>query len=66
MSFDEIPTIPAGNVYRAAMVSGDRGERVLRALTDDGTIKPVVTPTGRTLLSPRDGKSVYDAIVRAA
>jgi hypothetical protein len=66
MNFDELPLIPAGNVYRAARVSGDCGERKLEALTKSGAIKPVVTPTGRTLLSPRDGKRVFEAITKAA
>lgn len=66
MSFDDLPTIPAGNIFRAAMVSGDRGERVLKALADAQAINPTVTPTGRTLLTPIDGRRVYDAIVQAA
>ena len=66
MNFDELPTIPAGHLFRAAMVSEPRGERAIRELTAAGAIKPMRTPTGRVLLSPADGRRVFDAIVRAA
>jgi hypothetical protein len=66
MSFDDIPTIPAGNIYRGALVSGDRGERVLKELSDGGVITPVRTPTGRTLLTPADGRRLFEAITKAA
>ncbi len=66
MSFEDIPLIPAGNIYRAALVSGDRGERALKELAGVGAIAPTITPTGRTLLSPVDAKRVFEAIVKVA
>lgn len=66
MSFEDLATIPANNIYRAALVSGPRGERVLNELRAAHAIKPVTTPTGRELLTPADGKRLYDAIVQAA
>jgi hypothetical protein len=66
MSFDEIPTIPTANVYRAAHVSATRGDRELKRLSDEGLVKPMRTPTGRVLLSPADGKTVFETLTQAA
>lgn len=66
MNFYEIPSIPAGNVFRAAMVSSTRGERVVNKLADEQRITPVRTPTGRILLSPTDGARVYETLVQGA
>lgn len=66
MSFEEIPTIPTGNVYKAAHVSATRGDRELKRLSDEGLVRPMRTPTGRVLLSPADGKTVYETLVQGA
>lgn len=66
MSFDEIPVIPVANIYRAAMVSTTRGDRVLRELYAQQKVTPIKTPTGRIVLSPTDGRTVYEALTRAA
>lgn len=64
MSFDELPVIPDGNLYRAAMVSRDCGEREMQRLAAAGAIQPVRTPTGRTLLTPADGRRVFESLSR--
>ena len=63
MTFDQIPIIPAGNIYRAAHVSSTRGDRELRRLAAERVINPMKTPTGRVLLTPPDGKAVYDRLI---
>jgi hypothetical protein len=62
MSFDELPVIPDGNVYRVAMVSRDCGEREMHRLAAIGEIQPVRTPTGRTLLTPADGRRLFESL----
>ena len=64
LTFENTPMIATAPLYRAALVSGDRGERVLRELVAAGAVRPVVTPTGRVLLTPTDGKRVFEAIVQ--
>jgi hypothetical protein len=66
MNFESIPMILSGNLYRAAHVSATRGDRKLKELAACGAIQPVKTPTGRTLLTPADGRRVYEAITQAA
>jgi hypothetical protein len=66
MSFDDLATIPDSNIYRAAVVSGPRGKFVLNELKKAGAIRPVTTPTGRALLTPADGRRLYEEIVKAA
>ncbi len=64
--FEELAIIPARNVFGAARVSTGKGELELRALVENGTVRPVRTPTGRTLLTPADGRIVYEALTQAA
>lgn len=64
MNFDEIPTIPVSNIYRAAHVSGTRGEKALNRLVDERLIRPMRTPTGRVLLTPSDGRAVFEALLQ--
>lgn len=59
---DVIPVINATAVFRAAVVSEGCGRRTLRELAEQGRIHPVRTPTGRTMLSPVDGRLVFDVI----
>lgn len=66
MSFDDLPVILATNIYREARVSKDGGEAVVKRLAEASAIRPVKTPTGRTLLTIADGRRVYDAITKAA
>jgi hypothetical protein len=37
----------------------------LQRLSREGLVKPVRTPTGRTLPSPVDGKTVFEQLVQA-
>ncbi len=64
VKFADAPIIPATALYRAAMVSSTRGNRVIKRLRRDGLIAPTETPTNRIQLSPRDGAVVFDALTR--
>lgn len=62
MNFDEVPVIPTPPLFRAAKVSNDMGQRVLSDLEQRGEVHPDRTPSGRILLTPRDGRAVFNAI----
>lgn len=66
MSFDELLLISPRNLFREARVSDDCGERVLNELRAARAINPVTTPTGRKLLTPADGKRLFEAITKVA
>lgn len=63
MSFDQMPIIPASNVFRAAMVSAERGNRAVKELIESRAIEPTITPTGRWLFTLADGRRVFEKIV---
>ncbi len=65
MDFFEVPIIPAVNVYRTARVSVGKGSMVTEELAGKGLVQSIRTPTGRTLLSPKDAKAVFEALVAA-
>ena len=60
--FDDLPIVPAGNVFRSALISPERGGRVLEALTKAHEIDPTETGTGRRVLTPRDARVLYLAL----
>jgi hypothetical protein len=62
MKFADAPIIPTPPLFRAARVSSDAGMRILAELEQQGDVRPERTPTGRVMLTPRDGRRVYDAI----
>ncbi len=62
MTFDDAPLIPTTALFRAAMVSPTRGNKVLDRLCELGEISLTHTPTGRDFLSPRDGEKAFKAL----
>jgi len=62
MNFQDAPLIPAGNIFRERRVSREKGEAVVAELARAGTIQPERTSTGRVLLTPRDGRILFDAL----
>lgn len=62
-AYDELPLIPLPALSRAAGVHVDTGRRVLAQLTERGEVCAERSPRGRTMLSPSDGRRVYDAIL---
>ena len=64
--FDKLALIPHTHVIRAGGVSGTYGNRRLQECIDAGIVKrPWKTVTGRTLLTPSDGRSFYEALTSA-
>ena len=61
--FSDYATIPAPAIYRAALVSSTRGDRVVEELRNEGTISLENTPTGRKIFRPRDAEIVFDVLV---
>jgi hypothetical protein len=62
MDFDDVPSIPANNIYKARRVSSGKGDATVHKLTVQGLIHPTVTPTKRKLLTPPDAKVVFNAL----
>ena len=63
-NFDDLPLIPHTHIIRAGGVSDTYGNRRLRECIDAGIVKrPCRTITGRTLLTPPDGRSFYQALI---
>jgi murein DD-endopeptidase MepM/ murein hydrolase activator NlpD len=62
MTFHDAPLIPTTNLYREARVSAVHGRTIVRQLREAHQITPITTPTGRELLSPRDGEVVFAAL----
>ena len=62
--YEEIPLIPLPALARAAGVSRDTGDRRATELEAAGQIQPTRSPTGRVTLSARDGRRVFDAILK--
>jgi hypothetical protein len=60
--FETTALVPDILIYRATLVSQERGQRELRLLTQQGKIRPVRTPTGRTLLSIHDAKRIFESL----
>ena len=64
VSYSDTALILTTTLFRAAMVSSTRGNRVINSLREKGKISPVKTPTGRELLTPTDGETVFNALAR--
>jgi len=63
-SFDDLALIPHTHIIRAGGVSDTYGNRRLQECIDAGIVKrPRRTVTGRTLLTPPDGLSFYEALI---
>lgn len=63
-NFDDLPLIPHIQIIRAGGVSDTYGNRRLQECIDAGIVKwPCRTVTGRTLLTPPDGRSFYEALI---
>ena len=63
-NFDELALIPHTHIIRAGGVSDTYGNRRLQECVDAGIVKrPCRTVTGRTLLTPPDGRSFYQALI---
>jgi len=61
--FDELALIPHTHIIRAGGVSETYGNRRLQECIDNGIVRsPRKTITGRTLLTPNDGRSFYEAL----
>ena len=64
--FKDLPLIPHTHIIRAAAVSDTFGNRRLQECIDAGIVKrPCRTVTRRTLLTPPDGLSFYEALITA-
>ena len=61
--FTDHATIPSIAIYRAALVSSTIGDRFVERLSNDGLITPQETPTGRKNFTPRDGETLFNALV---
>lgn len=63
-NFDDLALIPHTHIIRAGGVSATYGNRRLRECIEAGIVKrPCRTITGRTLLTPQDGRSFYQALI---
>ena len=63
-NFNDLPLIPHIHIFRAGGVSDTYGNRRLQECVDAGLVKrPCRTVTGRTLLTPTDGRSFYEALI---
>ncbi len=64
LNFNDLAVIPHNHIFRAARVSDTHGNRRLQECVDAGIVKgPFRTVTGRTLLTPTDGRSLYEALI---
>ena len=59
MDFEDSPLIPAPALFRAARVSPTKGNPVINKLRAAGLVKTPPTPTGRTILTPLEGRYVF-------
>jgi len=64
MTFDDLPVVPATRVCPEAKVSRTRGKTVLERLRLEGHITTPPTPTGRDLLTPREGRIFFEALTQ--
>ncbi len=65
-NFDDLTVIPHTRIIRAGGVSDTYGNRRLQECIDAGIVKrPCRTITGRTMLTPSDGRSFYEALISA-
>ncbi len=63
-NFNELAIIPHTHVFLAAKVSGTYANKRLQKCIDEGIVKrPCRTVTGRTLLTPPDAQSYYEALI---
>ena len=63
-NFDDLALIPHTRIIRAGGVSDTYGNRRLQECIDAGIVKrPCRTVTGRTLLTPPDAQSYYEALI---
>ena len=64
LKFDDLALIPHSHIIRAGGVSDTYGNRRLQECIHEGIVKrPYRTVTGRTLLTPPDGRSFYLALI---
>ena len=63
MTFEDTPLINSAAIVRRAGATPYHGRKIIGKLTDAGAIKPVVTGTHRELLTPRDGKVLFNKLV---
>ena len=64
LDFNDLALIPHTQIIRAGGVSVTFGNRRLKECIDAGIVKrPCRTITGRTLLTPPDGRSFYQALI---
>ncbi len=63
-NFDDLALIPHTQIIRAGGVSDTYGNRRLQKCIDEGLVKrPSRTVTGRTDLTPSDGRAFYQALI---
>jgi hypothetical protein len=65
MRFDEMPIIPANNIFREFRIGRQAGTTRLLDLAAENRITPVMTPTREILLTPRDGRVLVKALARS-
>jgi len=63
MKFQDTPVVPASVLYRAALVSPTRGDRIVSELRNTGRVNPIDTPTGRKVFTTSDAEIVFDELV---
>lgn len=63
MKFQDTAVVPASVLYRAALVSPTRGDRIVSELRNMGRVRPVDTPTGRKIFTPPDAEIVFNELV---
>jgi hypothetical protein len=61
-NFEELPVVPPGPVWRSTGETGYVGTQTLKELIASGEIKPVMTKSGRLMLSIADARKLYDAL----
>ena len=62
MNIRNAKIVPDLRVFGAANVSKEHGRKRMKALQDEGRIDPLLTPTGRYLLSFTDTETLVDAL----
>ena len=63
MTFETTPLINPAAIVRKAGATPYYGRKVILRLVDEGLIKPVMTGTHRELLTPRDGKVLFNQLM---
>ncbi len=66
MDISDVKIVQDTTLFGAYGVSVKCGRKVVKDLESEGLVSPLLTPTGRRILSPREAETVMNSFSRVA